>query len=72
MLDVKDATKISHFTKDSAVLLTNFEATKKLLNRPQSMPLRERMDCFFIDSDFVPIMVYENYLTSMKKGKLTP
>lgn len=30
------------------------------------------MDCFFIDSDFVPIMVHENYLTSMKKGKLTP
>jgi hypothetical protein len=28
MLDVKDATKIAHFTKDNAVLLTNFEATK--------------------------------------------
>ena len=35
------------------------------------MPLRERMECFFIDSAFVPIMVHENYLNSMKKGKLT-
>ena len=29
------------------------------------------MECFFIDSAFVPIMVHENYLNSMKKGKLT-
>lgn len=28
------------------------------------------MECFFIDSDFVPLMIHENYLSSMKKGKL--
>lgn len=28
------------------------------------------MECYFIDSDIVPIMVHENYLSSMKKGKL--
>jgi len=35
------------------------------------MPLRERMECFFIDSDFVPLMIHENYIGSMKKGKIS-
>lgn len=29
------------------------------------------MECYYIDSDLVPIMIHENYLNSMKKGKLT-
>jgi replication factor C subunit 1 len=72
LLEVKDAGELNKFTKDSAVSLTNFEATRKLLTRfhGSGMPLRERMDCFFIDSDFVPIMVHENYLSSVKKGKM--
>lgn len=72
LLEVKDAAELNKFTKDSAVSLTNFEATRKLLTRfhGSGMPLRERMDCFFIDSDFVPIMVHENYLSSVKKGKM--
>ncbi len=50
-------------------MLTHFDATRKLLNRVSlnNMTLRDKLDCFFIDSDFVPIMVYENYLSSMKK-----
>lgn len=61
-----------HFTKDNAVMLTHYDATKSLLNRYQlnSMTLREKLDCYFIDSDFVPIMVHENYISSMKKTKL--
>ncbi len=50
-------------------MLTSFDATRKLLNKFQGQSLREKMDCFFIDSDMVPIMVHENYLNSVKKGK---
>lgn len=42
VLEIKDAAQLMSFTKDSAVQLTNFEATRKLLNK-SSMSLREKM-----------------------------
>ena len=53
-------------------MLTHFEATRKLLNRISlnNMTIWDKMECFFIDSDMVPIMVHQNYLGSMKKDKL--
>jgi hypothetical protein len=61
------------FSKDSAVMLTHFDATRKLLNRGEldQMKIRDRLDCYFIDSDMVPLMVHENYIASMKKDKLS-
>lgn len=53
-------------------MLTHFDATRKLLNRLSlnNMTVRDKLDCFFIDSDLVPLMVHQNYLGSMKNGKL--
>jgi len=39
VLEIKDAAQLTNFTKDNAVQLTNFEATRKLMNR-SNMPLR--------------------------------
>lgn len=33
VLEIKDAAQLTNFTKDNAVQLTNFEATRKLMNR---------------------------------------
>jgi hypothetical protein len=35
------------------------------------MTVRQKLDCYFIDSSFVPLMIHENYLGSMKKAKLS-
>ena len=34
------------------------------------MKIPERTECFFVDSDIVPLMIHENLLTSNKKGKM--
>lgn len=55
--------------KDSSVMSNHFDAIRKLMNRSEftKMSIRDRLDCFFIDSDKVPIMVHENYMNSVKK-----
>lgn len=47
-------------TKDASVMVNSFEATRKLLNRSDFSRMRigERTECFFIDSDIVPLMVH--------------
>ena len=61
------------FMKDGAVLLTHFDATLKLLNKfsLKQMSQRDKIDCYFIDSDMVSLDVFENYLNSAKKGKMS-
>ena len=61
-------------TKDSSVMISHFEASRKLLNRSEfrGMKISERNDCFFVDSDLVPLMVEENLLASSCKNKMTP
>lgn len=50
--------------------MTNpFDSARKLLNR-NGMTIRERLDCFFVDSNLMPLMIQENYLSSVQKGKL--
>jgi hypothetical protein len=34
------------------------------------MKISERTECFFVDSDLVPLVVHESILTSAKKGKM--
>lgn len=36
------------------------------------MKISLRTDCFFVDSDLVPIMIHENLLTSARKTPLNP
>ena len=59
-------------SKDTSTTMNHFEAASKLLNRTifSGMRISERTDCFFIDSDLVPLMVQENLLASNRKPKM--
>lgn len=59
--------KISN--KDQNVMINNFEAAHRLLNcghKPLGKSFREKLDLFFIDYDFVPLLVQESYLGAMQ------
>lgn len=62
----------SSHSKDSAVMINHFDATRRLLNRSEfgGLSISQRTDLFFIDSDLVPIMVHENLLASSRKPKM--
>jgi hypothetical protein len=63
----------SRSAKDASVMINHFEATRRLMNRPEfsSMRIAQRNDLFFVDSDIVPIMFHENLLASARKTPLT-
>jgi replication factor C subunit 1 len=71
LLDAKVGMKSS--CKDQAVMITSFDASSKLLNTQEIHALRhrQRMDLFFVDFDFIPLLVQENYLTAMTLDRHT-
>ena len=65
-------TKMS--TKDDKVMINNFEAAFRLLNSAPDGVLhtrypkfRNKIDLFFVDYEWVPLLVQEGYLGSMEK-----
>jgi len=50
-------------------MINHFEASRRLLNRSEfdGLKISERVECFFVDSDMVPLMIHENILTSASK-----
>jgi replication factor C subunit 1 len=66
-LDMKE--KLKEMSKDQSIMLTGFDACKKLLNSSESSRLtfRERLDMFFVDFSLVGLLVQENYLKSVEK-----
>ncbi len=60
---------LDSYKMDDSVLLSNFDAATKLLNRFEfsKMSIRKKIDLFFIDYDLIPLLVAENYLNAMKK-----
>lgn len=62
---------LSTITKDERVMLNNFDAAARLLNLGDAKTaneyrqFRQKLDLFFIDHDFVPMLVQENYLNAM-------
>lgn len=64
--------------KDEKVMINNFEAASRLLNqgnpqmRAKYSTFRDKQDLFFIDYDFVPNLVQENYLNSMGDQRSSP
>ena len=52
--------------------MNHFEASKKLMNKisTSSMTISQKIDLTFVDSDMVPLMVQENYLSACQKGKM--
>ena len=61
---------IDKIMKDEKVMINNFDAAFRLLNikdhqsRGSYTSFREKMDLFFIDYEFVPLLVQENYLNA--------
>ena len=61
---------MSSIAKDEKVMLNNFDAASKLLNLGDSKNstkyalYRSKIDLFFIDHEFVPLLVQENYLNA--------
>ncbi len=52
-------------------MITNFDAAHRLLDHGKKNlnnlypEFRQKMDLFFIDYDLIPLLIQENYLTSM-------
>eukprot|EP00746_Dinoflagellata_sp_MGD_P073209 gnl/MRDRNA2_/MRDRNA2_29725_c0_seq1.p1 gnl/MRDRNA2_/MRDRNA2_29725_c0~~gnl/MRDRNA2_/MRDRNA2_29725_c0_seq1.p1 ORF type:complete len:918 (-),score=219.65 gnl/MRDRNA2_/MRDRNA2_29725_c0_seq1:27-2780(-) len=60
--------------KDVQVMLTPFDACKKVLNSSEGskMSLMDRCDMFFLDYSLVPLLVQENYLKAVETKKTDP
>jgi hypothetical protein len=62
---------LGSISKDEKVMINNFDAAARLLNLGDSKvaqdykQFRQKLDLFFIDHDFVPMLVQENYLNAM-------
>lgn len=60
---------VNFSSKDESVMINNFDAAHRLLNCGEK-PLvkyptfRQKLDLFFIDYDFIPLLVQECYLNS--------
>jgi replication factor C subunit 1 len=65
MLNTMDATG-----KDQKLMINNFDAARKLMIAEEysSMTYRDKVDLFFIDYDFIPLLVQENYLYAMNSN----
>lgn len=70
-MDVKN--KIHDMSKDQGIMLSPFDACKKLLNSFEGarMSFRDRMDMFFVDHSLMGLLVHENYLKSVDKKPVT-
>jgi len=57
--------------KDEKVMINNFEAAHRLLNHgvvnlyDKYPKFQQKLDLFFIDHDWVPLLVQESYLNGM-------
>lgn len=52
------------------IMIDNIKASTSLLNFEESKKLkyREKVDLFFIDYMFIPLLVHDNYLNAMEKS----
>lgn len=62
--------KLQEFKKDSVVMLSNFDAASKFLNKfeHRKLDFHEKMGLFFIDYDFIPLLIQENYLNACQQN----
>ena len=62
-------------SKDENVMINNFDAAQRLLDHGKvdlniKYPtFRDKMDLFFIDYDFIPLLVQDSYLNAMGDRK---
>ena len=67
-----DGNFFKKIAKDEMVMINNFEAALRLLNCGEK-PLddkypsfRQKLDLFFVDYEFVPLLVQESYLNAFQ------
>ena len=62
--------RVDNISKDQKLMINNFQAANKLLQRNEykTKSYRDKMDMFFIDYDFVPLLIQENYLSSIDRN----
>ncbi len=62
---------LKQISKDESVMISNFDAAHRMLDHGRKSlninypEFRHKMDLFFIDYDFIPMLFQENYLTAM-------
>jgi replication factor C subunit 1 len=63
--------KHKKFNKDNLLMVSNFDASAKLLNKAvfRKLNFREKLNLFFIDYDLIPLLIHENYLTCYGNNK---
>ena len=71
-----DSAFMTRMRKDEKVMINNFDAGHRLLNSGEGdlngnyPTFRDKLDLFFVDYDWVPLLVQEGYLNSMQnRGK---
>ena len=67
----KDITsRVGLVSKDQKLMINPFQAVNKLLMKEESekMKFRDKMDMFYLDYNFTPLLVQENYLTAMESN----
>lgn len=65
------ADKHKKFSKDNLLMVSNFDASAKLLTKTvlRKLNFREKLNLFFIDYDLIPLLIHENYLTCYSNNK---
>ena len=53
--------------KDQMIMIDYLKASTRLLNYPDysQMSYRDKLDLFFVDYNFIPLIIQDNYLQSM-------
>lgn len=70
-----DKNFLTRINKDESVMINNFDAAHRLLDHGKVNlnirypTFRQKVDLFFIDYDFIPLLVQENYLTTLGDRK---
>jgi len=57
--------------KDGKLRLNPFDCAANILN-PRQRTLNERMDMFFVDYDLMPLLIQQNYISSVKNCNRDP
>lgn len=70
-----DKNFLARINKDESVMINNFDAAHRLLDHGKVNlnirypSFRQKVDLFFIDYDFIPLLVQDNYLTTFGDRK---
>ena len=64
------SSRVNLVSKDHKLMINPFQAVYKLLLKEEheKMTFRDKLDMFYLDYNFTPLLVQENYLTAMENN----